>query len=218
MKLFTKDSLLTHLGLMAALSLLFVAILTFGLDFYTKHGDSVLVPDLRGKSLAEARQILESIGLEYEINDSTFSKTARPGTIRDVVPAPGSRVKAGRRLFIAINGLHPRKQTIPAYKDQSARQILTLLQGLGFEDIEQRTVPGGYVGSVVDLKTAAGQTVLQGTQLPVNTKLVLYVSAAVRDTLGLDRFIEGWGRDSIGSSDSTATNSETKKDNSNDWW
>lgn len=215
-KLFTKDSLLIHLALMIGLSLLFVLVLTYGLDLYTKHGDSVVIPDLRGKTLAEAEQILKSVGLEYEINDSTFSKTARPGTIRDVVPAPGSRVKAGRLLFIAINGLHPRNQTIPAYKDQSARQILALLRGLGFEEVEQRTVPGGYVGSVVDLKTADGKSIPQGTQLPVNTKLYLYVATAVVDTLGLDRLIEGWGRDSL--ADSVAVTPEPKKENTTDWW
>ena len=153
MALFKKDSLLTNILLMVAASVVLVFILIFGLDLYTRHGKTVTVPDLRGKTVAEMKRILDEAGLDYEINDSTFSRTAIPGTVREVFPEPGSQVKAGRILFIAINGYHQRKQTVPNYKDQSARQILALLKGLGFESVEQRVVPGGYVGSVVGLQT-----------------------------------------------------------------
>ena len=220
MSLLKKDSLLTNLLLMVGTSVLLIFLLIFGLDLYTRHGQTVKVPDLRGKTLAEMKRILDDVGLEYEINDSTFSRTAIPGTVREVVPAPGSEVKRGRIIFIAINGFHQRLQTIPTYKDQSARQILSLLKGLGFESVDQRVVPGGYVGSVVGLQTLDGKPVEAGTQLPIDTKLVLLVAGQVIDTLGLDRYIEGY---SNGGSDSTAGSSTSpdKKDDggiSNDWW
>ena len=213
MSLLKKDSLLTHLLIMAGVSLLLIVLLIFGLDLYTHHGETVKVPDLRGK-------ILDDGGLEYEINDSTYSNTAIPGTVREVVPAPGSEVKSGRIIFIAINGFHQRLQTIPIYKDQSARQILSLLKGLGFESVEQRVVAGRYSGSVVKLETADGKLVEAGTQLRIDTKLILFVAGQAIDTLGLDRYIEDYSK---GGSDSTAgsTTSPDKKDDggiSNDWW
>ncbi|WP_455515827.1 PASTA domain-containing protein [Porphyromonas sp.] len=220
MSLLKKDSLLTHLLIMAGVSLLLIVLLIFGLDLYTHHGETVKVPDLRGKTLAEMQRILDDVGLEYEINDSTYSNTAIPGTVREVVPAPGSEVKSGRIIFIAINGFHQRLQTIPIYKDQSARQILSLLKGLGFESVEQRVVAGRYSGSVVKLETADGKLVEAGTQLRIDTKLILFVAGQAIDTLGLDRYIEDYSK---GGSDSTAgsTTSPDKKDDggiSNDWW
>ena len=220
MSLLKKDSLLTHLLIMAGVSLLLIVLLIFGLDLYTHHGETVNVPDLRGKTLAEMQRILDDVGLEYEINDSTYSNTAIPGTVREVVPAPGSEVKSGRIIFIAINGFHQRLQTIPIYKDQSARQILSLLKGLGFESVEQRVVAGRYSGSVVKLETADGKLVEAGTQLRIDTKLILFVAGQAIDTLGLDRYIEDYSK---GGSDSTAgsTTSPDKKDDggiSNDWW
>lgn len=220
MSLLKKDSLLTHLLIMAGVSLLLIVLLIFGLDLYTHHGETVKVPDLRGKTLAEMQRILDDVGLEYEINDSTYSNTAIPGTVREVVPAPGSEVKSGRIIFIAINGFHQRLQTIPIYKDQSARQILSLLKGLGFESVEQRVVAGRYSGSVVKLETADGKLVEAGTQLRIDTKLILFVAGQAIDTLGLDRYIEDYSK---GGSDSTAgsTTSPDKKDGggiSNDWW
>lgn len=220
MSLLKKDSLLTHLLIMAGVSLLLIVLLIFGLDLYTHHGETVKVPDLRGKTLDEMQRILDDVGLEYEINDSTYSSTAIPGTVREVVPAPGSEVKSGRIIFIAINGFHQRLQTIPIYKDQSARQILSLLKGLGFESVEQRVVAGRYSGSVVKLETADGKLVEAGTQLRIDTKLILFVAGQAIDTLGLDRYIEDYSK---GGSDSTAgsTTSPDKKDDggiSNDWW
>lgn len=220
MSLLKKDSLLTHLLIMAGVSLLLIVLLIFGLDLYTHHGETVKVPDLRGKTLAEMQRILDDVGLKYEINDSTYSNTAIPGTVREVVPAPGSEVKSGRIIFIAINGFHQRLQTIPIYKDQSARQILSLLKGLGFESVEQRVVAGRYSGSVVKLETADGKLVEAGTQLRIDTKLILFVAGQAIDTLGLDRYIEDYSK---GGSDSTAgsTTSPDKKDDggiSNDWW
>ena len=220
MSLLKKDSLLTHLLIMAGVSLLLIVLLIFGLDLYTHHGDTVKVPDLRGKTLAEMQRILDDVGLKYEINDSTYSSTAIPGTVREVVPAPGSEVKSGRIIFIAINGFHQRLQTIPIYKDQSARQILSLLKGLGFESVEQRVVAGRYSGSVVKLETADGKLVEAGTQLRIDTKLILFVAGQAIDTLGLDRYIEDYSK---GGSDSTAGSSPSpdKKDDggiSNDWW
>ena len=220
MSLLKKDSLLTHLLIMAGVSLLLIVLLIFGLDLYTHHGETVKVPDLRGKTLAEMQRILDDVGLKYEINDSTYSNTAIPGTVREVVPAPGSEVKSGRIIFIAINGFHQRLQTIPIYKDQSARQILSLLKGLGFESVEQRVVAGRYSGSVVKLETADGKLIEAGTQLRIDTKLILFVAGQAIDTLGLDRYIEDYSK---GGSDSTAgsTTSPDKKDDggiSNDWW
>ena len=220
-KLLDRDSWLFHLMLMVLISIGFIALLIFGLDLYTQHGESIVVPDLRGKSLEEARVLLRQADLDYEIHDSTYSKTAVPGTIRDIVPAPGSHVKAGRILFISINGFSPRKQTIPNYKDQSARQILALLRGLGFESVEQRVVPGGYIGSVVGLQTADGRSVEAGSQLPIDTRLFLLVSGQIADTLGIDRLIEGYGREgSMDSSFVRPTPTEQKRDSSvsNDWW
>lgn len=224
MPILKKGSLLTNLLLMLGASALLVFLLIFGLDLYTRHGRTVTVPDLRGKTLQEAERILAEAGLDYEVNDSTFSRTAIPGTVREVVPAPGSEVKAGRLLFLAINGFHQRKQTVPRYKDQSARQILALLKGLGFEQVDQKVVPGGYIGSVVGLQTADGKPVLEGSQLPIDTRLVLLVAGQIIDTLGLDRYIEGYstGGDSLAGSRGTGSPADPdKKDDggiSNDWW
>ena len=45
-KLLDRDSWLFHVMLMIIISVVFIILLIFGLDLYTQHGESVVVPDL----------------------------------------------------------------------------------------------------------------------------------------------------------------------------
>ena len=71
------------------------------------------------------------------------------------------------------------------------------------------------------LQTADGKVVEAGTQLPIDTKLVLLVAGQVIDTLGLDRYIEGYSSQGDSPVVRTAPATPEKKDDggiSNDWW
>ena len=80
---------------------LFLAVVFF-LKFYTRHDEAIQIPDLKGKTEAEARAILEDLDLEMVLTDSLFVATAVPGSIRDQSPKAGSMVKDGRIVFISI--------------------------------------------------------------------------------------------------------------------
>ena len=81
--------------------MLFLVVI-FVLKIYTRHDEAILIPDLKGKSDAEARAILEDMGLEMVVTDSLFLPEAAPGTVRDQNPKAGSAVKGGRIIFISI--------------------------------------------------------------------------------------------------------------------
>lgn len=72
------------------------------LALYTRHGESISVPDLKGKTEAEARAMLEELDLELLIADSLFVENASPGTIREQTPKPGSFVKSGRIVSVSV--------------------------------------------------------------------------------------------------------------------
>ena len=68
------------------------------------------------------------------------------------------------------------------------------------------------------MQTADGRSVEVGSQLRIDTKLILLVSGQIIDTLGIGRLIESYGHE--GNMDSTFTRTEQKRDSSvsNDWW
>ena len=60
---------------MAAVVVLLCLGVKFGLDLYTHHGESIPIPNLRHKQLADAEHILNSLGLELQVVDTGYVKS-----------------------------------------------------------------------------------------------------------------------------------------------
>lgn len=113
------------------------------LDAYTRHGEAVLVPDVKGKTLAEARQAFQAAGLRCMVSDSTYVKTLPPGCILDYNPPVGQRVKEGRIVYLTINTLNVPLADVPDVADNSSlREAEARLLVAGFKLTENDTVPG----------------------------------------------------------------------------
>ena len=63
------------------------------LNKYTRHGVEIVVPEVTGLYLEEAKITLEAEGLHIEVIDSTYSTKVPLGTIVEQTPAAGSKVK-----------------------------------------------------------------------------------------------------------------------------
>lgn len=113
------------------------------LDAYTRHGEAVLVPDVKGKTLVEARQAFQAAGLRCMVSDSTYVKTLPPGCILDYNPPVGQRVKEGRIVYLTINTLNVPLADVPDVADNSSlREAEARLLVAGFKLTENDTVPG----------------------------------------------------------------------------
>lgn len=88
------------IALLVVIIILFLAIY-FGLKSYTKHGDSIEVPTVKGIHINEAKRILENIDLEYTI-DSVYQMDITPGTVIEQDPEPQSHVKTGRTIYLTV--------------------------------------------------------------------------------------------------------------------
>ncbi len=97
------------------LKIFLVAIITFGLlsvatvlvaDFiimpsYTRHGQEVKVPDVRGMSLSRANKVLVKNGLIPVVKEYK-PYPAPPQTVVEQYPEPGKIVKIGRRIELTL--------------------------------------------------------------------------------------------------------------------
>lgn len=68
------------------------------LDHYTHHGEAYVVPNVKNKSLEEARLALHNQKLEGLVVDSSYVKGLPDGMVLDQNPAGGARVKEGRTI------------------------------------------------------------------------------------------------------------------------
>ena len=93
--------------------------------------------------------------------DSVFSKDVAPGSIVELVPGVGSKVKEGRIVFVTINALTSQMAVIPEVEDLSFRQAYALLRARGFSSVEIEYVPGDYKDLAMGVELN-GRTLLKG--------------------------------------------------------
>ena len=88
-----------------------VVLIVFGvmkwLDVYTRHGEAVVVPDVKGMTVEEASKMFRNHGLVCVVSDSNYVKNKAAGIVLDVNPGAGQKVKEGRTIYLTINTEHP---------------------------------------------------------------------------------------------------------------
>lgn len=161
-----------------------------GLDIYTRHGEAVVVPDVKGMGVEEAEKIFRNHGLTCIVSDSSYVKTLPAGSILEYNPAAGQKVKEGRTIYITINALNIPLQTVPDVADNSSlRQAEARILAAGFKLAEIQYV-AGEKDWVYGVKYKGRQLSI-GDKVPTGSVLTLMVGngGALQqeaDSLGLD--------------------------------
>jgi beta-lactam-binding protein with PASTA domain len=101
------------------------------LRFYTNHGESVTIPNLKGKTSGEVAKLMDDLDLRFQIRDSVYSRETAPGTVLDQFPKAGMKVKENRTIFITICALSQGEIPMPQLTDISYRQAINLIESSG---------------------------------------------------------------------------------------
>ncbi len=174
-KIFSPLLMGNCLGIVLASVVLLIGALFF-LDSYTRHGDSVEIPDVRGLDEQTAKSKLEAVGLLAEVTDTGYVYRATPYSVLEQSLLPGEKVKPGRTLYLTINADGPRKIALPDVADNcSRREAEDKLKVLGFKLGATEYIVGDPEW-VYGIKVN-GRDVSAGTRVSVNTPVVLVVGA-----------------------------------------
>jgi beta-lactam-binding protein with PASTA domain len=168
---------LKHLLLLAVTTTVLVMATMFFLSWYTDHGKYIVVPDLRGRLVEEARTDQLYRDFELVVIDSAYESGVVPGTILTQDPMVNSRVKHNRKIYVTIVSTVPDLVTMPDLKFLTLRQATSMLESMGLklgtlsyarsfdEDAVQQQYfegkpvkPGTriYKGSIIDLVVGLG--------------------------------------------------------------
>ena len=128
-----RKNLLINLLLAAVASLLALWLIFMGLNFYTRHNESVDVPNLKGEKIETAIEKIENAGLRYEIFDSVYSDDFKKNAITEQDPDPGSKVKPGRIIYLTLNSLDVPMVKVPKLTDQSLALTKAMIKSAGFK-------------------------------------------------------------------------------------
>jgi eukaryotic-like serine/threonine-protein kinase len=103
------------------------------LSSYTNHNEYVEVPDLSNMNIQQATQILDDLGLTYEVDSVRFDPAIKPYAVMDYYPSLSAKVKEGRRIFIKANPKTHRPVELPDLIGKSKRLALTQLDISGLK-------------------------------------------------------------------------------------
>lgn len=144
------------------------------LDGYTRHGQAVVVPDVKGMTLRLAENELDKQTLKSIIIDSSYVKGMPPGAILEQNPSGGSKVKEGRTVYLTINTESAPQISVPDVMDNSSlRQAEAKLRALGFKLTDPEYISGekDWVYSV----KYRGRTLKAGEKIPHEAVVTLCV-------------------------------------------
>ena len=141
---------------------------------YTKHGESVDVPEVKGMMINDAEYALEEFNLVAVVVDSAYVRKQPAGIVLDQKPAPGSRVKSGREIYLTINQKQTPTNIIPDIAGNcSRREAEARLRALGFKIGPMEFVPGDP-DWVIALKVN-GREVYTGERVPSDVPVTLVI-------------------------------------------
>jgi beta-lactam-binding protein with PASTA domain len=125
---------------------------------------SVAVPDVKGLSLAAATAKLDAAGLQA--TQTTVTSTEKAGTVVDVAPAAGQKVKKGSTITLSVAKAAP--VAVPDVVGSTQADAQAKLEDAGFK-VNAATVPSSKAkGQVVAQNPATGTKALPGSAVRIN--------------------------------------------------
>jgi len=107
---------------------IFLIIISFYLDSFTKHNEYIETPELIRLPLKEAVRLIESKKLKYTVIDSIYKPGEKSGIVIAQNPDPHSKVKENRTIYITITSFYPPKIEMPKLVDMSERQAVMTIK------------------------------------------------------------------------------------------
>lgn len=144
------------------------------LDNYTRHGEAVIVPNVKGMDLRTAENELRKQSLRTAVTDSSYVKGTAPGSILEQNPTNGAKVKSGRTVYLTINSGQAPRIAIPDLMDNSSfRQAEAKLRSMGFKLTDPEYISGekDWVYSI----KYRGRNLVAGEKIPHESVLTLTV-------------------------------------------
>jgi len=151
----------------------------WGLKIYTRHGQSLSVPNVKGKTIDQAEDILNDANLEYKILDSTYQADMPPNSILDQTPKVGTKVKQGRTIYLTLNSYNAPSVEVPDLVGKSSYKYAKMqLESYGLKVGEPIYRPSPHQNALLDI-LVNGVSVGKKAKLPKGTLVTLVIGQGV---------------------------------------
>ncbi len=149
----------------------FVLLVFFGLSFYTRHGEGIPVPKLKGLTIEGALIIMKGEGFQYKI-DSVYVLDKPPGMVVEQDPDPGTNVKENRTIYLTIVTQLAPNIELPDLEPYTYREAVATITNYGLKVGDTSYRSDIARDRVLEVRFA-GQPIKAGTKLPKGSKIDL---------------------------------------------
>jgi serine/threonine-protein kinase len=160
--------------LLASLPLLFAASTWLTLRWGVSVPE-VSVPEVTGRSLAEAKRQLQAAGLVCEVSSQRYDDDEPSGNVLEQFPSPDARLQPGRLVRVVVSR-GPERAVVPELTGSSLRRATLALRAAKLE----RGLTSAVHHADVELGRVVAQTVRPGTEAYPGDEVGLLVSAGPR--------------------------------------
>ncbi len=178
-----KDFLLHLLILLGGSALIVIIVFYVWLPVNTNHGETITVPDIQGMTVNELEDFLGKRNLRFEPTaDSSYSPNHPPLAVLRQVPAPNTKVKENRKIYVTLNAEKPPKVRMPDLIDKSLKSAMMTLKSYDLNLGEIKYVPDEFFNVVIEVRSR-GQIVLAGERIEKGSPIDITVGNGFGNTI-----------------------------------
>jgi len=165
-----------HLFYVVAICIIVVtSIFYLYMPFTTNHGETITVPDVKGMTYEELNTFLTSRNLRFEVmEDSSYSPNFPPLSVLKQTPAPNTKVKEKRKIYVSLNAGTPPLIRMPDLVEGSLKSAQMVLKTydliLGKIDYSTDLAFGAVLAQRIN-----GITIRPGSKIPKGSVIDLIV-------------------------------------------
>ncbi|KHJ36554.1 PASTA domain protein [Pedobacter glucosidilyticus] len=141
------------------------------LRYYTRHGEGLPVPNLKGLDIESAIKLLEADGFRYQI-DSVFVMDKKPGLVLEQDPDPETNVKTNRIIYLTIVSSQTPDVSFPDIDHKTLVEVISILANYGLK-LGDTTYKADIARDAVLAYSYAGQPLRIGQKIPKGSKIDL---------------------------------------------
>lgn len=166
--------------MIAGIVILLLLLLIFlgSLDLITKHGKTMKIPSVTGKSFADARKMLENEGFDVQIQDSIYYDTIPALQVVRQFPEADNQVKINRTVYLTINRAVPPMISMPNLVSMTFRNADMVLKRYGLKLTDTVFKPDFAKNSVLD-QMYNGESIKPGTSIKQGSGITLVLGNGV---------------------------------------
>lgn len=178
----TSKIFLINFGIAIAVFIIFSIALNIFLKSYTRHGDSVTVPNLIGMQTEDAINLIEENDFEYVIVDTLFDNKYDKGAVVEQNPEAESLVKEGRKIYIKVNSKQDELISMPQLTGFTLRQVTAMMETYGLVIGNLRYVPDIAVNVVIK-QLYKGRDIEPGEKIKKGSSIDLILGLGISDKI-----------------------------------